>query len=160
MTKYCRMWQHSRLDHEDCLAEDTFVDDVCGGVLDAESVKQARREEVQWCRGMGLWELVLRKDMNAEGATTVSLRWADTGKGDADRPNYQSRLVVLEIKKAMMKTDVPSAAELFSGMPSLESVTALFSLFVTSMQTIFAKSWAEPQPGKKKRSRKLKKNTS
>ena len=58
----------------------------------AECLRQARREEVQWCRGMGVWDLVLRKGMNAEGAKTVSLRWFDTDKGDAARPNYRSRL--------------------------------------------------------------------
>ena len=87
--------------HEDCLAEDAFVDDARGGVLDTDRVKQGRQEEVQWCRGMGVWEPVLRKDMDAEGAKSVSLRWGDTDKGDADRPNYRSRLVVREIKKAM-----------------------------------------------------------
>ena len=40
--------------HEDCLAEEIFVDDVRGGVLEAERVKQARRGEAQWCRGMGV----------------------------------------------------------------------------------------------------------
>ena len=40
-----------------------------------------------------------------------------------------SRLVVREIKKAKKNSDVPSAAELVSGMPSLESVQALLSLF-------------------------------
>ena len=33
----------------------------------AERVKQARREEVRWCRDMGVWEPVFRKDMGAEG---------------------------------------------------------------------------------------------
>ena len=42
------------------MAEETFVDDVRGGVLETERVKQARREEVQWCRGMGVWEPALR----------------------------------------------------------------------------------------------------
>ena len=37
--------------HEDCLLEETFVEDVRGGVLETRRVKQARREEVQWCRG-------------------------------------------------------------------------------------------------------------
>ena len=32
--------------HEDFLTEDAFVDDVRGGLLEIESVKQARREEV------------------------------------------------------------------------------------------------------------------
>ena len=117
--------------HEDFLTEDAFEDDVRGGLLEIERVKQARREEVQWCRGMGVWEPVLRKDMDAEGAQAVSLRWVDTDKGDADRPNYRSRLVVRQIKKAMKISDVPSAAELFSGMPRLESVKALLSLFVS-----------------------------
>ena len=63
--------------HEDCLAEQVFVDDVRGG------------------------------------AKTVSKRWVDTDKGNADRPNCRSRLVVRKIKMAMKRSDVPSAAELF-----------------------------------------------
>ena len=77
---------------------------------------------------------ILRKDMDAEGAKTVSPLWVDTDKDDADRPNYKSRLVVRKIKKAMKKSNVPSAAELFSGMPPLESVKALLSLFVSHTQ--------------------------
>ena len=57
---------------------------------------------------------------DTEGAKAVSLRWIDTNKGEAGRPNDKSRLVVRE--KAMKKSDVPSATELFSGMPPLESV--------------------------------------
>ena len=67
-----------------------------------------------------VWEPVIRKDMDAEEAKAVSLRWIDTDKGDADRPNCRSRLVVREIKKATKKSYVLSAAELFSGMPPLE----------------------------------------
>ena len=65
---------------------------------------------------------------------SVSLRRVDTDTGDADRPNCRSRLIVPEIKKAVKKSGVPSAAELFSGMPPLESVQALFSLFVSHNQ--------------------------
>ena len=39
---------------EDCLAEDVFVDEVRGGVPEPERVKLARREEGNWCRGVGL----------------------------------------------------------------------------------------------------------
>ena len=53
--------------HEDCLAKNIFVDDECGGVLESERVKQTRQEEVTWCRSMGVWEPVLRKDMEANG---------------------------------------------------------------------------------------------
>ena len=45
-------------------------------------------------RGMGLQEPDLRKDMGAEGAKAVPLRWIDTDKGDAGRPNTRSRVVV------------------------------------------------------------------
>jgi hypothetical protein len=110
--------------------EGIFIDDVRGGILDAEKVRAARREEVSWCRKMGVWVRVLRSEMLAEGGRAVSLRWIDTDKGDARRPNYRSRLVVREIKKAMRKSDVPSAAELFSGMPPLEGMKALASIFV------------------------------
>ena len=87
---YVAAFSAGPLTHEDCLAEDAFV----GGVR--VRVKQARREEVQLCRGMGVWEPVLRKDMDAEGAEAVSLRWIDTDKGDAGRPNCGSRLVQRE----------------------------------------------------------------
>ena len=60
--------------HADCLAEDAFVDDVRGRVLATESVKQARR-----CR-VGVWEPVLRKDMGAQGARAVCLRWIHTDR--------------------------------------------------------------------------------
>ena len=64
----------------------------------------------------------------------MSLRRVDTAKGDADRPHFRSLLVVREIKKAMKNSDVPSAAELLSGMPPLESAKALLSLFVSNNQ--------------------------
>ena len=77
-----------------------------------------------------VWEPVLRKDMEAEGAQTEypCAGWIDTDKGDAGPPNYRSRLVVRKIMKTTMKSDVPSAAELFSEMPPLEMVKELLSL--------------------------------
>lgn len=120
--------------HETFLEEGVYIDDVRGSILDPERVKQARREEIDWCCGMGVWELVPRAEMEAEGARPVSLRWVDTDKGDASRPNYRSRLCVREIKKAMRKSDVPPASDLFSGMPPLESVKMLLSLFVAHNQ--------------------------
>ena len=65
------------------------------------------------------------------GVRAVSLRWVDTDKGDAQRPSYRSRLCVREIKAAMRKQDVPDASELFSGMPPLEAVKLLTSLFLS-----------------------------
>ena len=58
----------------------------------AECLKQiesSKRDERK-SSGMGVWEPVIRKEMDAGGAKAVSLRWVDTDKGDADRPNYRS----------------------------------------------------------------------
>ena len=103
--------------HEDCLAEDAYVDDVRGGVLLSQASTVSRPSCGHGCR---------------RSQSSVLERWIDTDKGDADRPNCRSGLVVRGIKKAMKKkSDVPSAAELFSGMPPLETVKAPFSLFVS-----------------------------
>ena len=54
-------------------------------------MKQARHEEVKWCRSTGVGETVLRKQMEAEGAKTVSLRWIDTERSDANRTSSIGR---------------------------------------------------------------------
>ena len=78
-----------RSPQKDCLAEDVSVDDGLGGVLETERFRQARQEEVNWGRGMGVWKPVLRRDMGAEGTEAVSLYWIDTGTSDADRTKLQ-----------------------------------------------------------------------
>ena len=113
-----------------------FADDVRGGILDAEKAQAARREEADWCRKMGVWVRVPRSEMLAEGGRPVTLRWVDTDKGDARRSNYRSRLCVREIKKAMKKSEIPQATDLFSGMPPLEAVKALLSIFVGHCQEV------------------------
>ena len=57
--------------------------------LKQKESKPARQEEVQMCRDVGVWEPVLRKDMEADGCKAVSLRWIDTNKSDAGRPTLQ-----------------------------------------------------------------------
>ena len=82
--------------HIECLAEDTFVDDVRGGVLETERIKQARPEEVQRCRGMKVWDPVLRKSMDAAGAKVVPLSWIDTDKGDAEFMCHEKRSITAQ----------------------------------------------------------------
>eukprot|EP00971_Amphidinium_carterae_P195682 3883398-Amphidinium_carterae.1 len=57
------------------------------------------------------------------------MKWVDTDKGDATRPNYRSRLVCREVKKA--KRPQLKASELFSSMPPLEAIQTLCSLFMS-----------------------------
>ncbi len=47
---------HEIVVNERCADQDgVFVDDVCGGMLDAEKVQAVRCEEGEWCRKMGVW---------------------------------------------------------------------------------------------------------
>ena len=81
--------------------DDYFIDDLTGDILDSEGVQAARQEELEWCRGRGVWEKVTRSEMLMGGKKAVTLKWIDTNKGDALQPRYRSRLVAREIKKAM-----------------------------------------------------------
>ena len=45
VTKNSDVAAFSTVTREDCLTEDTFVDDVRGGVLETEGVEEARQEE-------------------------------------------------------------------------------------------------------------------
>ena len=70
--------------HEDWMAEDIFVDDLRGGVLEPERVKEARQEDVKWWRGMGvLGAHPSKKHGGRRNQGSVSLRRIDTDKGDA-----------------------------------------------------------------------------
>lgn len=93
-----------------------LVDDVCGGVLNAEMVHAACREGIGWCRNMKIWECVPRSRMIAAAAKAVNLRWVDRYTG-THRLNYMPMHCARAIKKALKKSQVPQAADLFIGMP-------------------------------------------
>ncbi|CAK0899207.1 unnamed protein product [Prorocentrum cordatum] len=77
----------------------SYWDDVNGGYLEAGLVAQARAVEREWVKKQELIEIVPRSQAFAEtGRPPIPLKWVDTNKGDAERPNYRSRLVVKEIK--------------------------------------------------------------
>ena len=73
--------------HEDLLAEDLFVDDVRGGVVETERVKQARQEDVQWCCGMGArpfertWRQKEPRQRLCVGSTPTRVMWVDQTTG-------------------------------------------------------------------------------
>ena len=103
----------------DWLEVDTFVDDVLCGVLQTKS-----SGAVSWASGstsfVRTWMQKEPRQCPCVGSTsTRAMR------------NNRSRLIVREIKMAMKKSDVPTAAELLSAMAPLESVKALLTLFVS-----------------------------
>ncbi len=55
----------------------------------------------------------------------------DANKGDQERPNYRSRLVVREIKAKKLPEERLEIEQLFSSMPPLEALMVLISEFIT-----------------------------
>ena len=109
-----------------------FWDDVRGGWLDAGKVKAARKVELEWMMARGVFEVVeLDEAYRQWGRKPIPLRWVDTNKGDEQKENYRSRLVVKEVKRAKAPEERMSTIELFSSTPPLEAVRLLLSLMVT-----------------------------
>lgn len=74
-------------------------DDESGAALDPREVQRARREGIEYVRKMNLYTKVSTKEAyQATGKSPISVRWIDINKGDAECPNYRSRLVAREIK--------------------------------------------------------------
>ncbi|CAK0805504.1 unnamed protein product, partial [Prorocentrum cordatum] len=110
----------------------SYWDDVNGGYLEAGLVAQARAVEREWVKKQELIEIVPRSQAFAEtGRPPIPLKWVDANKGDAERPNYRSRLVVKEIKAKKRPDEQLEASEVFSAMPPLEAMRSLVSLMVT-----------------------------
>ncbi|CAK0863589.1 unnamed protein product [Prorocentrum cordatum] len=110
----------------------SYWDDVNGGYLEAGLVAQARAVERERVKKQELIEIVPRSQAFAEtGRPPIPLKWVDTNKGDAERPNYRSRLVVKEIKAKKRPDEQLEASEVFSAMPPLEAMRSLVSLMVT-----------------------------
>ena len=70
------------------------------------------------------------EEAKAANKPIISMKWADRNKGDTQRPNYRSRLVCREIKRASNADFIPEYAS-FSAMPPTESLRILLSSMVT-----------------------------
>ena len=82
-------------DHPDLISA---YDDVSGAPLDPEKVYEARMEEVNFTRGMGLYDKVpIDECWQNTGKGPISTKWIDINKGDDKVPNYRPRNVAREI---------------------------------------------------------------
>ena len=116
----------------DNVPEGEYYDSVTGIVLDPEKVRAARNDEMKWVEKQQLWETVDEKICWEEtNRAPITLKWVDRNKGDEAHPNYRSRLVVREVKKASKPL---AEFESFSAMPPLEALKVLCSL-MTSKRT-------------------------
>jgi len=70
-------------------------DDVNGGDLNPAEVQAARAKELDWLHQQGVYtKRSLQECREVTGRDPIRLLWIDTNKGDDERPNYRSRLVV------------------------------------------------------------------
>ena len=101
-----------------------------GAELDPEKVAIARQEELAWVHRQNLYKKVPESQAFAAGKTPITMKWVDRNKGDLEHPNYRSRIVCREVKRARDAEYIPEYAS-FSAMPPLESLKLLFSLMTT-----------------------------
>ena len=69
------------------------VDDVSGAYLNPVLVAEARKLEMTFFDDMKVYDRVPRSEMLARQEKIIKTRWIDVNKGDAQSPNYRSRLV-------------------------------------------------------------------
>ncbi|CAE7546001.1 unnamed protein product [Symbiodinium natans] len=106
------------------------IDSNTGAELDLDKVAAARREELEWVWKQNLYEKVPEEQARAAGKVPITMKWVDRNKGDNERPNYRSRIVCREVKRAKNAEFIPEHAS-FSAMPPLEAIKLLLSLMVT-----------------------------
>ena len=115
---------------EECLmAHDGTVyrDALTGQPLQPELVREARRKELEYFTAKGVWVKRSRDEaFKEQGKAPISVKWVDVNKGDDERPNYRSRLVAREIRRA-------GEDPFFSPTPPLESIRLILSLAATDL---------------------------
>jgi len=120
-SKDCHNEKENELDGEDMVA----FDDVSGNALKPESVRKARKEEIQYFKKLGVYKKVSRdKCFQQTGKKPIQVRWIDVNKGDDLNPVYRSRLVAKEFK-----TNIN--LEWYAATPPLETLRTLISLAAT-----------------------------
>ena len=80
--------------------KETAVDDIRGGPLCPSEVKKARREEIGYVLKRRVYRPARRSQcLDRTGRPPVATGWSDTNKGDAQQPNYRSRLVAKQFRR-------------------------------------------------------------
>ena len=93
--------------------------------LDPEAVKGARAEEIEFMRGLGVWEdSTLQECVQMTGKPPITTRWVDVNKGRGDEILIRSRLVARDFK---VKGD-DKKFDVFAAMPPLEIKRMLFRM--------------------------------
>ena len=101
-----------------------FWDDVNGGYLPEDLVLAARREEIDWVRSEGVFEIVPMQECRDAAMKPVDLIWVDTDKSvDPTRKKIRSRLCAEESTKRRSKVRFNELYQLFGSIMMSVSVS-------------------------------------
>ena len=104
-----------------------YKDALTGQVLRDDLVEKARKVEVGFFDGKGVWIKVPRqRSFEKTGRPPISARWLDVNKADDEEPNIRSRYVARQ-----MKALDSSGTSYFAPAPPLEAVRIVISLAMT-----------------------------
>ena len=68
-------------------------------VLDNDKVDAARQDALGWIKRAEVHvKRPITECLEVTGKQPISLKWLDSNKGHSEKPNYQSRLVVRDVK--------------------------------------------------------------
>ena len=107
--------------------EESYVNDVNGGILDPEMVREARVEELAGYLKMQVYCRVPVAEIGSH--EVIKTRWVDTNKGDERSPEIRCRLVAKEVKKRNNTEE--ESVNFFASTPPLEAVKFLISEAMT-----------------------------
>jgi hypothetical protein len=100
-----------------------YEDLKTGEGLDPQMVKQARKEELEFMKKIGLFDLVPVEDCwKSTGKDPITTKWVDVNKGSMEKPDVRCRLVARDFKPK----GEAGRADLFAAMPPLEAKKLLF----------------------------------
>ena len=98
--------------------EEWCWDDVNGGWLGPEKVREARKLEMEYLKKQAVYQKRPASEaFKVTGRRPIPARWLDTDKGDPTQPSFRSRLVVKDIKAAKSESEQLPQNLLFSSTP-------------------------------------------
>ena len=94
----------------------TAWDDVHGDELNMKLVRKAWKEEIDYMKFRGIWEICDEDEAWQEtGRGPVSTKWVDTNKGTTEEPLVRCRLVARDFREKGEK----DREDLFAATPPL-----------------------------------------
>ena len=103
--------------------EESYIDDVNGGFLDPEMVRESRVEELAGYLAVQVHRRVPVAECGSH--RVIETRWVDTNKGDERSPQIRCQLVAKDVKKRNNTEE--ESANFFASTPPLDAVKFLIS---------------------------------